>query len=144
MKPCPGGGAFDFENSQIPTLPHLIPSMRPGSLDPDPAPPCSTGCLFPPACTQSCSGWCSVNSIVVTTPLNRFQLQSYVVTTIHNTRNTIKYLTLVSRAQSLSAPLSRASIAAVHVCACKQRATASIDLILASSSATASIDQQQA
>ena len=25
MKPCPRGGAFDFENSQIPTLPHLIP-----------------------------------------------------------------------------------------------------------------------
>ena len=24
MKPCPRGGAFDFENSQIPTLPHLI------------------------------------------------------------------------------------------------------------------------
>ena len=29
MKPCPRGGAFDFEISQIPTLPHLIPS-RPG------------------------------------------------------------------------------------------------------------------
>ena len=30
MKPCPGGGAFDFENSQISTLPHLIDASHPG------------------------------------------------------------------------------------------------------------------
>ena len=30
MKPYPRGGEFDYENSQIPTLPHLIPSRGGG------------------------------------------------------------------------------------------------------------------
>ena len=30
MKPCPRGGAFDFEISQIPILPHLIPHVQGG------------------------------------------------------------------------------------------------------------------
>ena len=32
MKPFPRGGAFDFGNSQIPTLPHLIPSRGGGLI----------------------------------------------------------------------------------------------------------------